>query len=229
MKLLEALRALNTVSAYQWGMATSAQASQLGVTTLELYRLTSSGLLDRVGRGVYRVTGAPADPYEALKAAWLSTDPKRTASVRLADGTAGVIVAGTSAARLHGIGELWADRHDFVSPSRRQSQRKDLRFRVRTLAAKDITMVSCLPVMSIERTIADLLDDLGDLSVVADALRDATHAGSLDWQHLVQLLSPLAARVGFKPGDGYALLDYLAPVSGQNFCAEKSCCSNHGS
>lgn len=191
-------------------------------------RLTSR-LLDRVGRGVYRLAGAPADPHEALKAARLGTDPGRTASARLADGTAGVIVADASAASLHGIGEFWADRHEFVSPARRQTQRKDVRFRVRTLTTGDVTVVSGLPVMSVERTIVDLLDDIGDLSIVADVLRDADRVGNLDWKHLVQLLSPFAARAGFKPGDSAALLDYLAPVSGQNFCAEKSCCSSRGS
>lgn len=90
--------------------------------------------------------------------------------MRLADGAAVIIAAGASAASLHCIGELWADRHDFVFPARRQSQRKDMRFRVRTLAAKDITVVSGLPVMSIERTLADLLHDLGVLSLMAKAL-----------------------------------------------------------
>lgn len=214
MKLLEALQRVSTVTAFQWGMVTPAQASQLGVTTLELSRLTSAGLLERVGRGVYRLAGAPADPHEDLKAAWLSTDPRRTASDRLADGAAGVIVAGASAARLYFIGELWTARHDFVPPARRQTQRKGMRFRIRTLSTQDITMVSGLPVMSIERTISDLLDNLGDLSLVADALRDATHVAALDWKHLVQLLSPFAARTGFKPGDGAALLDHLCATAG---------------
>lgn len=214
MKMLQALQQVSTITAFQWGMITSAQASRIGVSTLVLSRLASTGLLERVGRGGYRLAGAPADQHEALKAAWLSTDPSRTASARLTDGTAGVVVAGASAASLHGVGELWADQCNFVSPSRRQSQRKDVRFRVRTLAAQDVTVVGGLPVMSVERTLADLLDDLGDVSLVAIALRDTDRTGTLDWQRLSHLLTPLAARTGFKAGDGAALLDHLCTIAG---------------
>lgn len=214
MKMLQALQQISAITAFQWGMITSVQASQLGVSTLVLSRLTSAGLLERVGRGVYRLAGAPADQHEALKAAWLSTDPGRTASARLEDSTAGVVVAGASAANLHGIGDLWADRHDFVSPSRRQSQRKGLRFRVRTLVPQDVTVIGGLPVMSVERALADLLDDLGDVSLVAIALRDAERTGDLDWKHLRELLAPYAARTGFKAGGGTALLDHLCIVAG---------------
>lgn len=51
---------------------------------------------------------------------------------RIRDGASGVVVAGTSAARLHDIGGMWAERHEFVSPRRRQSQRPEIRYRLRT-------------------------------------------------------------------------------------------------
>jgi hypothetical protein len=71
-----------------------------------------------------------------------------------------------------------------------------------------------MPTMTIERTIADLVDDLKDLSLVADALRDASGKRILDLDRLRDLLAPLAARNGFRKGDGRALLDRLMEIAG---------------
>jgi hypothetical protein len=125
-----------------------------------------------------------------------------------------VVVAGESAADLHGIGDLRALRHEFVSPARRQSQRSAIRYRQRTLDPRDVTLVDGLPVMTMERNIADLIEEVGDLSLVADALRDASRKRDLDLDRLRSLLAPLAQRNGLKKGDGAALLDRLMEIAG---------------
>lgn len=117
MKSKNALRVLAEVTACQWGMVTSAQASLHGITRLDLSRLAADGQLERVAHGVYRDTGAPGGPHDDLKAAWLSTDSKTMGEVRIKDGANGVVVAGESAADLHGIGDFRALRHEFVSPA----------------------------------------------------------------------------------------------------------------
>lgn len=214
MKGREALRVLAEASSAQWGMVTTAQVAALGVSRLDLARLADSGQLIRLTHGVYRDTGAPADEFEALRAAWLSTDPRRTAAERLADDERGTVVSGPSAAWLHGIGDLSADRHEFTTPQRRQSQRAELRFRQRELAAQDVTIIDGLPVTGMERTVADLVEDRQDLSLVADVLRDAARKRSLDYRHLDDLLVPLAARRGFRKGDGAALRMRLMELAG---------------
>lgn len=214
MKSKHALRVLAEVTAYQWGMVTSAQASMHGITRLDLSRLTADSHLERVAHGVYKDAGAPAGPYDDLKAAWLSTDPKTMGEVRIKDVADGVVVAGESAADLHDIGDFRALRHEFVSPTRRQSQRSTIRYRQRILDPRDITLVEGLPVMTMERTIADLIEEVGDLSLVADALRDASSKRTLDLQRLRELLAPLAAREGFKKHDGDALVHRLMESAG---------------
>ena len=134
--------------------------------------------------------------------------------VRIKDLANGVVVAGESAADLHGIGDFRALRHEFVSPARRQSQRSAIRYRQRTLDPGDVTLVDGLPVMTMERTIADLIEEVGDLSLVADALRDASRKRDLDLERLRSLLAPLAQRNGLKKGDGAALLDRLMEIAG---------------
>lgn len=214
MKSKDALRTLAEVTAYQWGMVTSAQASMHGITRLDLSRLAADGQLERLAHGVYKDAGAPAGPFDDLKAAWLSTDPQTMGEARIKDLTNGVVVAGESAADLHGIADFRALRHEFVSPARRQSQRSAIRHRQRTLNPRDVTLVEGLPVMTMERTISDLIEEVGDLSLVADALRDASRKRDLDLERLRTLLAPLAHRNGFKKSDGAALLDRLMEIAG---------------
>jgi predicted transcriptional regulator of viral defense system len=214
MKTSEALRDLADVTAGQWGMVTTAQAGALGVTRLRLSRLAEAGHLERLAHGVYKDTGAPGDEFDDLRAAWLSTEPKRLAEDRLSEAASGVVVGSTSAAFLHNVGDSWASRHEFVAPVRRQSQRDEIRFRQRTLADRDVTIVQGVPVMRIERTLADLLEDLGDRSLVADALGAAMKTYPVDLDHLSELLSPLAERNGFKKNDGAALLGNLTESAG---------------
>ncbi len=214
VKSTKALRILAELTSYQWGMVTSAQASMRGITRLDLSRLAEAGHLVRLAHGVYMDAGAPGDEFDDLRAAWLSTDPKVLAEERIRDLAGSVVVAGESATRLHRIGDFRASRHDFVSLVRRQSQRREIRYRQRTLDQSDVTLVEGMPAMTIERTIADLVEDLKDLSLVADALRDASGKRLLDLDRLRDLLAPLASRNGFRKGDGRALLDRLLEIAG---------------
>lgn len=214
MKSGEVLRKIADVTAAQWGMVTAAQAGQLGVTRLMLSRLADSGHLERLAHGVYRDAGAPSDQFEDLRAAWLSTEPKLRAEERLGDLAEGVVVANSSAAMLHGIGDLWANRHEFVTPKRRQTQRVEIRYRQRQLDERDVTLVEGLPAMTLERTLADLLENVGEMSLVADALSAAVRKRSLDLDCLRELLRPLAERNGFKRHDGSAVLDQLLEIAG---------------
>lgn len=214
MKSTEVLRVLTDVTASQWGMLTAAQASALGVTRLALSRLADGGHLERLAHGVYRDAGAPSDEFEDLRAAWLSTEPKLRAEQRLGNLADGVVVASSSAALLHGIGDMWANRHEFVTSKRRQTQRAEIRYRQRHLDSRDVTLTEGLPAMTLERTLADLLDDVGEMSLVADALSAAARKRSLDLDRLRELLGPLAERNGFKRHDGNAVLDQLLEVAG---------------
>lgn len=214
MRSKDALRVLAEVTAYQWGMVTSAQASMHGITRLDLSRLAAVGQLERLAHGVYKDAGAPAGQHDDLKAAWLSTEPKTMGEARIKDLANVVVVAGETAADLHDIGDFRALRHEFTSPARRQSQRSTIRYRQRTLNLRDVTLVDGLPVMTMERTIADLAEEVGDLSLVADALRDGFRKRDLDLERLRALLAALAHRNGFKKGDGAALLDRLMEIAG---------------
>lgn len=190
MKSKEVMRALAEITAYQWGMVTSAQATKRGVTRLDLSRLATDGLLERLAHGVYKTTASPSSSLDPLRAAWLSTDPRRLAHERRATDPDAVVFAGTSAAHIHAIGDLWDDHFDFITPVRRQSQRGQVHYRKRALDPRDVTSEEGLLVLTVEATIADLVSVVGDLSLVSHALRDAWRRGSLNTPRLIELLGP---------------------------------------
>ncbi|SOD75068.1 predicted transcriptional regulator of viral defense system [Jatrophihabitans sp. GAS493] len=217
MKSNNALREVAELAAAQWGLFTSAQATARGVDRVTLARLADGGQIVRLGHGVYRAAGAPSDRFEGLRAAWLSTQPKLLAEQRLGATTnVSTPASGASAAELHGIGDLRVDRMEFTTPVRRQSQRGELRYRIRHLEPDDVTIKEGLPVTRLERTIADLVEERYDLSNIADVVRDAVTRSKLDEEHLVELLAPLAARNGFRGRDGAALWAHLTKLAGIN-------------
>lgn len=214
MRSIEALRILAELTAYQWGMVTSAQASMHGITRLHLSRLAESGHLERLAHGVYKDAGAPGDEFEDMRAAWLSTDPKRLVYERTKNLAGDVVFAGPSAARLHSIGDLWDRHYDFIAPTRRQSQRSEIHYRQRALAPRDVTLADGLPALTLEATIADLFNAEADLRHIGDALRDAARKRRLDLARLQDLLAPYAARTGLHKGDGAGLLQRLMELAG---------------
>lgn len=197
-----------------WGLFTSSQAAVRGVSRLDLSRLAEAGLLERVTHGVYRDAGAAQDEFEGLRSAWLAIVPKVDASARLQALAADAVVSGTSAAWLHGIGDLRADRHEITCSVRRQTQREGVRISTRPVPTADVTVRHGLPVTTVERTIADLVADRVDLSLVAKALGDAMRSGRVDLADLARRLAPLAARNGCAAGDGQALLNRLLRLAG---------------
>ncbi|MGL4831373.1 MAG: type IV toxin-antitoxin system AbiEi family antitoxin domain-containing protein, partial [Propionibacteriaceae bacterium] len=214
MKESEARRALAEITESQWGLVTSRQALDRGVSHMQLTRFVNSGDLVRLVHGVYRDGGSPSHHLDDLRAAWLSADPERVAYERLSDGPAGVIISLATAANLHGIGDFRATAFTFTTIERRQTQKPDIKFRARELSSHDVVVVDGLPATTRERTIADLIESHEDLSTVADAYRDACRQSQVDRDRLLELLAPLAQRNGFSKDDGAAFLNHLDQLAG---------------
>lgn len=185
-------------------MFTTAQAAEIGIARKTLSGLVTSGAIERLAQGVYRMAGAPEAVLEidTIRVHWLALG-----------GTASVVAAGTSAAALHNIGDWFSEMTEFVSSSRRTTRLEGVRIRVRSLEAGDFMLVDGMPTMSVERTIADLVESGEDLSLVADALGHAAQRGSvLRPKRLGELLEPLSSR--HREPTGTALMERLLAVSG---------------
>nr|WP_314844759.1 type IV toxin-antitoxin system AbiEi family antitoxin domain-containing protein [uncultured Microbacterium sp.] len=196
---------LGKVAVERWGMFTTAQASETGVSRNVLVALAASGAIERLAQGVYRMAGAPPARLEidTIRIHWLAVDGAKRLTV----------AAGRSAAALHEIGDWFPAESDFVTPTRRTTRLPGVRLRVRHLDQEDVVYIDGLPTMTVERTIADLVESREDPSLIADALLHAVQRGVLPHpRRLAQLLEPLAHRNGV--GSGVALAERLMAAGG---------------
>src|SRR6201994_2145802 len=146
----------------QWGMVTSAQAVEAGVSYMQLKRMTEAGLLEKAGQGGYLMIGgqgAAAARHRAVKVAWLRMDPAVPAWERPLLGANSAIVSHRSAAMLLQLGDLVVRDMEFTTPRRRTSRDQLVRLRVGTLAPYEVTWAEGLPVTTALRTLTDPLAD----------------------------------------------------------------------
>jgi predicted transcriptional regulator of viral defense system len=210
---------LGALAAEQWGLFTTAQAVQVGVSSQQLARLAGQGVVERVRHGVYRVAGAPPGVRDHMRAAWLALRPAQTVEQRLASGVGsepdGVeVVSHRSASVLHGLGDLDADRTEFTVATRRQSRDRDVRFHLATLAPGEWTVLDGLPVTTVERTLVDLARGHLDGGHLAGVVRDAVTTLHLDPGVVARVLAPFAHRYGAAPHDGQGLVRQFLEEAG---------------
>jgi len=97
----------------------------------QLSRMASSGAIERVTQGVYRMAGAPPQNHEAIYATWLAlggaTAPRTDA------GVASIVAAGVTGAVLHDVGDFFLDGFDFIVPARKGTRLPGVRLRIRHL------------------------------------------------------------------------------------------------
>lgn len=210
------LTALGAIAEQRWGLVTTAQAQDAGVSRQQLSRWSSSGVLERVAQGVYRMAGAPPQQHEEIYATWLALGG--ATSPRTATGVSSVVAAGTTAAVVHGAGDFFLDELEFVVPARKSTRLPNVRLRIRSLDREDVFPVNGLPTMTLERTIADLVEQWVDLSLVAGVVRDAVTSGRLVApDRLVSYLEPIATaqrRSGPGAEGARALAHHLFELAG---------------
>lgn len=211
METASVARRIADIAASQWGMITTAQARGNGVARANLVHRIRTGELERTDHyGVYRLVAAPTSPLDDLRAAWLSTNPEVVAPERTAMLRPDAVIASAAAAMVHDIGDVHPAPYRIIVPGRRQNATGSIAYSWRALDSRDVEVVDGLPVTTRERTLVDLLEDEGDVSIVADALRDAWRSEyDLNEKRLAELLASNAVRLGQDPGDGVGALAYL--------------------
>lgn len=155
MKIAEATEIVLDLASQQWGMVTTAQAKDAGVSAVLLARLVDKAVLERVRSGVYVSTATGWSSATEIRAQWLALEPKTMAADRLTTPPTAV-VSHESAAELHRIGDLDSPHICFTVPSRRQTRQPEVTFRVAELNETDWTIVDGLPVTTAVRTLNDL-------------------------------------------------------------------------
>jgi predicted transcriptional regulator of viral defense system len=206
MRAVDVLESLELLGSSQWGLVTTAQAHEAGVSKMRLSRLADRGTVQRVRHGVYALPSADTGPLQGLRAAWLATGSRPAGNQPLA------VVSGESAAAVHGLGDLLPSKYEFTTAARRQTTQPDTRYRKRDLPDEDVTRVNGLPVTTVARTVNDLATGGTDFDHLATVVRDAVTTKDIASTALVQALEPAAQRFGSP--DGNALLADLLKAAG---------------
>ena len=203
---------LGVLAERRWGMFTTALAETVGVSRKHLVRMTTSGVLERLTQGVYRMAGTPPQDHENIYATWLALGGATSQPTET--GAPALVAAGVTAAVVHDIGDFFLDGIDFIVGSRKTTRLPEVRLRIRPLLPADTISVSGLPALTVERTITDLLDLGTDTSLIDDALREAARFGKItDPQRLRDDLEAGPARLR---DDAGVLLDSLNEVLAPN-------------
>ncbi|GAA2837277.1 type IV toxin-antitoxin system AbiEi family antitoxin domain-containing protein [Kribbella solani] len=206
MHAVDALGTLELLGSGQWGLVTTAQADEAGVSKMRLSRLAEHGTVQRVRHGVYALPSAGAGPMQGVRAAWLATGSRPAGDGPFA------VVSGQSAAAVHGLGDLLPAQYEFTTAVRRQTTQPDIRYRKRDLPEAEVTRVGGLPVTTVARTVSDLVTAGTDFDHLAVVVRDAVTTAGVGSAALVQALEPAAARFGSP--DGKALFARLLDAAG---------------
>lgn len=178
---------LNELSASE-GVFTTAQAARLGIPRKTLSQAVASGRAERIAHGAYRLSGTMCNFTDELAAIWKLTDPSAFTHERLSSkAMEGIVIGGTTAACLLGIGDFHLSPYRIYSPKRINSRIKTARFSMRAIDPDDVTIVEGLPVTRPERTLVDLCLDFEDPSLIEDAFRDAMAKG-LDTRRIKVIL-----------------------------------------
>ncbi len=153
MTLAPDLRAAR-LAARRHGLVTLAQALQLGLSADQVARRVRSGRWERVGRGVYRITGAPITPQQAALAAVLRA-------------SGGALVSHLSAVALLGLAP-WPNTPHVTVGTSAGARTPGVLVHRSDVPRGDRTTVGCIPATTPARALIDIApmvdgQQLGDL------------------------------------------------------------------
>jgi predicted transcriptional regulator of viral defense system len=162
--------ALYEVAANQQGCFTREQALAAGFSDQLLYKHLSTGNIERIQRGIYRITRFPESSREQedLVVIWLWSLSKG-------------VFSHETALRLHGLSDALPSKIHLTLPAewrqRHLSPPAGVRLYFSNFTAADYTFIGVVPVTKPARTINDVAATNGDAAIVEAAVRQALHRG----------------------------------------------------
>lgn len=178
--------ALYEVAANQQGCFTREQARDAGFSDQLLYKHLSAGNIERLQRGIYRITRFPESgrEQEDLVVVWLWSL------------SAGVFSHET-ALRLHGLSDALPSKIHLTLPTewreRHLTPPPGVRVYFADFTPADCTFMGVVPATKPARTINDVAAVNGDAAVVEAAVRQALHRGLATPADLLPAVEYLAA------------------------------------
>lgn len=160
---LHTLDKIYEIAEAQSGYFTTGQAETAGVDRPRLSRFAATGRLQRVKRGVYRLTHFPRTRHEDLFIAWLETGPHS-------------VISHDSALLLYDLSDALPAAIHVTVPRTASRRRRGLRLHTNRITQAEVTRIDGLPVTTVPRTIADvaaggLADELVEQAVLQAVAR----------------------------------------------------------
>ncbi len=196
---LDTLDKLYQIAEAQAGYFTTAQAVAAGVDRPRLSRFAAAGRLQRLRRGVYRLSHFPRSRHEDLFIAWLETGPDS-------------VISHDSALALYDLSDILPTAIHVTVPRTASRRRSGLRLHTNRISHEEITSYEGLPVTTVPRTIADVTSSGLSDELVAQAVREAVAQGLAlpnEIEIAAERRGPRVARVVRR-----ALVDAGQPIQG---------------
>jgi predicted transcriptional regulator of viral defense system len=150
MLSLDTLDKLYDIAEAQSGYFTAAQATAASVDRRRLAHFASTGRLQRIRRGIYRLTHFPRSRHEDLAIAWLETGPHS-------------VISHDSALTLYDLSDIMPASIHVTVPRTASRRRHGYRLHTNQIGPADITSFEGMAVTTVPRTIVDVaLDGLSD-------------------------------------------------------------------
>jgi predicted transcriptional regulator of viral defense system len=179
---LDTYNRLYQIAEAQAGYFTTAQAVAMGVDRKRLARYAVAGRLERVRRGVYRLTPFPRSAHEDLFVAWLEMGPES-------------VISHDSALALYELSDALPAAIHVTVPPTASRRHPGLRLHTNRVSAQEITHYDALPVTTVARTIADVaLAGLAN-ELVEQAVQEAVRNGMVTPALLLVAAAPRGPRV----------------------------------
>lgn len=182
---------LYAIAEGQLGYFTAAQARAAGVHPVRLVQLAKRGDIERVSRGVYRLTRYPLSPLGQYMEAALWPQVHRS-------DTRGV-VSYASALAIYGLSDVSPATVHLTLPTAMRVRRtvpRHLVLHYADLAQREVQQVEGVPVTRPERTIRDIHADHIGPALVRQAIADGRRTGHLTFDQADRLEREL---LGTKP------------------------------
>jgi predicted transcriptional regulator of viral defense system len=167
----QAMSAVYSVAEGQHGYFAADQASSVGVSAIALSAMARRGIVERVSRGVYRISMYPHDRFGQYMEAVLW--PQR--------GARGVL-SHESALEFHGLSDVSPARVHITVPAGHRVRREvppHLTLSVAHLAPSDVERLDGVPVTTPARTIEDCANAHLSPALIRQAIDDGRRIGKL--------------------------------------------------
>lgn len=188
---------LYEIAESQLGYFSAAQARAAGVNPIKLVQLAETGDIERVSRGIYRLSRFPVSPLGQFMEATLWPQVRRP-------GTRAVL-SHDSALSLYDLSDVNpATVHITLPPSLRIRRvvPRHLTIHHAELDKRDVKMVEGIPVTSAEKTIRDVHANHIGAALVRQAIADGRRTGHLTYDQADRLERELLDDAGSAPAGG---------------------------